>query len=51
MDVVSLFPNLDTNKVGERVKEAVLTSDIKWEGVDYREAVRYIALNWNEDQC
>ena len=51
MDVVSLYPNLDINKVGEKVKEAVLTSNIKWEGIDFMEAVRYIALNWSENQC
>ena len=50
-DVVSLYPNLDINKVGDRVKEAVLSSNIKWEGVNYLEAVRYIALNWTEDKC
>ena len=50
-DVVSLYPNLDIREVGLRVKEAVLNSTVKWEGVDYMEAVRYIALNWTEDQC
>ena len=50
-DVVSLYPSLDIREVGLRVKEAVLNSTVKWEGVDYLEAVRYIALNWTEDQC
>ena len=36
---------------GMRVKEAVLKSDISWEGINYMEAVRYIALNWTENQC
>ena len=49
-DVVCLYPNLDTNKVGDRVREAVLQSDLKWEGIDYMEASRYIALNWSEEQ-
>ena len=50
-DVVSLYPNLDIEKVGERVKQAVLKNNIKWEGINYMEAVRYIALNWTEVQC
>ena len=50
-DVISLYPNLDMGKVGERVKEAVLKSNISWEGINYMEAVRYIALNWTESQC
>ena len=50
-DVVSLYTNLDTSKVGERVKQAVLESNISWEGVNYLEAVRYIALNWTEEKC
>ena len=51
MDVVSLYPNLDMEKVGDRVKEAVKKSKIKWEGINYMEAVRYIALNWSEEKC
>ena len=50
-DVVSLYPNLDTSKVGSRVKQAVLESNISWEGINYMEACRYIALNWTEEQC
>ena len=50
-DVVSLYPNLDTSKVGYRVKQAVLESNISWEGVNYMEACRYIALNWTEERC
>ena len=50
-DVISLYPNLDISKMGDLVKEAVKSTEIKWEGIDYMEAVRYIALNWTEDQC
>ena len=50
-DVEALFPSLDINKVGDRMKEAVLCSTITWEGVNYMEAVRYIALNWTEEMC
>ena len=34
-DVEALFPSLDIDKVGDRVKEAVLCSTITWEGVNY----------------
>ena len=37
--------------MGERVKQAVPKNNIKWEGINYMEAVRYIALNWTEAQC
>ena len=50
-DVVSLYPNLDISKVGNRVKQVVLESNITWEGINYMEAVRYIALNWTEEKC
>ena len=50
-DVISLYPNLDVNQVGDRVKQAVLRGKIKWEGIDYMEGARYIALNWTETQC
>ena len=49
-DVESLYPNLDISKVGDRVKEAVIKSNIAWEGINYLEAVRYIALNWTEER-
>ena len=50
-DVVALYPSMDTKGVGDVVREAVRKSDIDWRGVDYMEAVRYIALNWTEEQC
>ena len=50
-DVVPLYPNLDIEEVGLRVKEAVLNSNNTWDGIDDMEAVQYIALNWSEDQC
>ena len=50
-DVVSLYPSMDISRVGDKVKEAVLKSSISWEGINYMEAVRYIALNWTEAQC
>ena len=50
-DVAALYPNLDAEQVANIVYKAVLESKIKWENVDYLEATRYIALNWDETRC
>ena len=41
---MALYPSLDAEMAALAVKRAVLESDIVWEGVDYKECVRYIAL-------
>ena len=46
-DVSALYPNLDAEKVAELVYQAVLKSEIQWSKIDYVEATRYIALNWD----
>ena len=33
------------------VYKAVMDSEMKWEQADYLEAVRYIAINWDEVKC
>ena len=40
-DVISLYPNLEVDKVVDNIREAVMMADVKWEEVDYREGVRY----------
>ena len=50
-DVVSLYPNLEIEKVVRNIKEAVMESRIKWEETDYQEGARYIALNWDKETC
>ena len=50
-DVVSLYPNLEVEGVVQRVKEAIMESDMKWDNFDYLEGVRYIALNWTQEEC
>ena len=49
-DVVSLYPNLEVGKVVDTVREAVLKSKMTWEDVDYLEGVRYLALNWTQEE-
>ena len=39
-DVISLYPNLRSKECVEEVHQAVMESDIKWEGVHWQEAVR-----------
>ena len=50
-DVSALYPNLDAEQVAEIVYKAVRDSKIKWENIDYLEATRYIALNWDNIRC
>ena len=50
-DVVSLYPNLKVREISERIKEAILESEMTWEEVDYLEAARYVALNWDKERC
>ena len=50
-DVEALYPSLEDVKVAEICYKAVLESDMKFENIDYKEAVRYIAMHWSESQC
>ena len=38
-DVVSLYPNLRSKECEEEIYQVVVESDIKWEGVHWKEAV------------
>ena len=49
-DVEALYPSLDVDRVCEMIYGAVMNSKIKWNNVDYREAARYIALNWSAEE-
>ena len=46
-----LYQSLDINKVAMLVYEAVMRSKVVWQNVDYLEACRYIALNWDSEKC
>ena len=50
-DVAALYPSLDTDKVAELVYQAVKKSKIEWSNIDYMEATRYIAFNWDSLTC
>ena len=48
-----LFLSLDheVSRVVENIKDAVLKSRMIFKEVDYQEAARYLALNWDADKC
>ena len=50
-DVVSLYPNLRWEPAGEQVYQAIMETDIKYEGLNYKEGVRYLALVRGFDWC
>ena len=50
-DVVSLYPNMEVERVIENVKEAVMRSRMTFEEFDFLEGVRYLALNWDAEEC
>ena len=49
-DVVSLYPNLDIQKIVEKLDLIIKESGIKWSNVDMMEGARYLALNWTREQ-
>ena len=50
-DVNALYPSLDWGNTEEVIKEAIIGSNIEWEDVDILEGCRYIALNWDANEC
>ena len=50
-DAVSLFPSLTKLESAEEVAQAVMESNMKWEGVNYKEAVRFLVLGRDEAWC
>ena len=50
-DVVSLYPNLDIQKIVEKLDLIIKESGIKWSNVDMMEGARYLALNWTQEEC
>ena len=45
-DVDALYPSLSAEHVASICREAVLESEVIFEGVDYKEAAQYLALNY-----
>ena len=43
-DVVSLYPNINWEAAGEEFYQAIMDTTIQFEGMNYKEGVRYLAL-------
>ena len=50
-DVDALYPSLEADEVAAVCYQSVMDSEVSYEGVDYLEAVRYLALNMTEQEC
>ena len=50
-DVNSLFPSLDALYTSKLVNQAAIESEIKFDGLDFKEIVTYLAINLSEWQA
>ena len=50
-DAVSLYPSMTKQESADEVAEAVLESSLKWEGVNWKEATRFLVLGRDETWC
>ena len=50
-DAVSLFPSLTKMESADEVAQAVMESSMKWEGINWKEAVRFLVLGRDEAWC
>lgn len=50
-DVAALYPSLDAIEVARIVYQAMMETEVKFAGVDYMEAARFIALTSTEQEC
>ena len=41
-DIEALYPSMDPTRTGEAVRQEVERGDIKWAGVDWFEALKYV---------
>ena len=44
MDIEALYPSLDTKRAGEVVRDRILAFQLKFDGIDWRWALVYLAL-------
>jgi hypothetical protein len=45
------IPSLTKQESADEVAQAVMESDLKWEGVNWKEAVRFLVLGRDEPWC
>ena len=48
-DVEALFPSLDELESARIVRDAIMTSEMKFLSIDFVTALRYIRVVWGED--
>ena len=44
-DIEALYLSLDPIRTGEAIREETMKSEIKWEGIDWHEALKYLRIN------
>ena len=47
-DVCALYPSSTAGLAGKAVREAILQSEVSFEGIDFKELAKYIAINASE---
>ena len=47
-DVKTLYPSLTARHAAKVIKEVILKSKMKWEGINYKEAARYCAMCYDQ---
>ena len=50
-DAVTLYPSMTKQESANEVADAVMESSLEWEGVNWKEATRYLALGRYEAWC
>ena len=50
-DVEALYPSLEDTKVADTIFRAVMETEVGFDGIDFQEGVRYIALNSTAKEC
>ena len=44
-DIEALYPSLDPTRTGEAIRLETIRSEVKWVGVDWAEALKYLKIN------
>ena len=50
-DAVSLYPSMEKQEAADEVAAAVEESSLKWDGVNWKEATRFLVLGRDETWC
>ena len=50
-DVEALYPSLEDTKVADTIFRAIMETEVGFDGIDFQEGVRYIALNSTAKEC